>query len=125
MDRKTKKKLQRLTVAAIREAKDELRKDEKERFKRTFADELLEYHFERRLGENQDNEKQWCVLLDDHIEPHTEILCDFSNWLIARGWSKETVEELFFIAVDRPAPVKPIASPKRGKLRSFLDWIKP
>ena len=73
--------------------------EEEERFKRIFADELLEYHFERVIGKNEDNEKQWRVLLDEHIEPHAEILCDFSNWLLDRGWSKETVEKLFFVAV--------------------------
>ena len=61
----------------------------------------MEYHFERTIGKNEDNEKQWRVLLDEHIEPHAEILCDFSNWLLERGWSRETVEELFFVAVDK------------------------
>jgi hypothetical protein len=75
--------------------------DEKQRFKRTFAEELLQYHFEQTLGKNEDNEKQWRVLLDDHIEPHAEMLCDFSNWLLDKGWSREVVEELFFVAVER------------------------
>ncbi len=125
MDRKTKKKLQHLTVAALREAKDEFRKDEKGRFKRTFADELLEYHFERRLGKNQDNEKQWRVLLDEHIEPHTEMLCDFSNWLLSRGWSKETVEECFFVVASGNEPKEADAKRETGRFRSFFHLFKP
>ena len=84
--------------------------DEKERFKRTFAEELLEYHFERMIGKNEDNEKQWRVLLDEHIEPHAEILCDFSNWLLERGWSRETVEELFFVPIETDEKQEVISS---------------
>src|ERR1700690_2169345 len=99
--------------------------DEKERFKRTFAEELLEYHFERMIGKNEDNEKQWRVLLDEHIEPHAEILCDFSNWLLDRGWSKETVEELFFVAVKEDQQDDTEAQLKITPSQLTMTYIKP
>jgi hypothetical protein len=102
------------------------KEDEKERFKRTFAEELLEYHFEQVVGKNEDNEKQWRVLLDEHIGPHAEILCDFSNWLLERGWSRETVEELFFVAVDGERPKeKNEVKQKPGRWHSIFRLFKP
>ncbi len=101
------------------------REDEKDRFKRIFADELLQYHFEQVIGKNEDNEKQWRVLLDEKIEPHAEILCDFSQWLLDRGWSKEVVEELFFVAVKNNSPKEPDDSQKTCGFRSFFHLFKP
>lgn len=101
------------------------REDEKERFKRIFTDELLQYHFERVIGKNEDNDKQWRVLLDERIEPHAEILCDFSQWLLDRGWSKDVVEELFFVAVKDSSPKEPDHKAKTGLFRSFFGLFKP
>ena len=99
--------------------------EEKERFKRTFAEELLEYHFERMIGKNEDNEKQWRVLLDEHIEPHAEILCDFSNWLLERGWSRETVEELFFVPIERDEQEKADAQQEFISSQPTMTYISP
>lgn len=100
--------------------------EEKERFKRIFADELLEYHFERVVGKNENNEKQWRVLLDERVEPHAQILCDISQWLLDRGWSKEVVEELFFVAVQEDdRPKNSDKGKKSGKLRSLFRSLKP
>ncbi|MBU6500896.1 MAG: hypothetical protein KGJ89_02120 [Patescibacteria group bacterium] len=74
--------------------------NERERFKKELFNELLEFHFDTRLGKNKRNELPWRTLLDDKIEPHAEILCDFSKWLMQRGWDKELVKDVFFIAVD-------------------------
>ena len=73
---------------------------EKRRFKKTLADELLEYHFERYTGKNKHNALSWRVILEEKIQPHTDILCDFSRWLLDRGWSRDVVEELFFVVLD-------------------------
>jgi hypothetical protein len=73
---------------------------EKERFKKAFPSQLLEYHFEKSLGRNEHNGLPWRTLLENETEPHTDILCDFSEWLIEQGWSKEVVEELFFVVAD-------------------------
>lgn len=100
-------------------------KDEIERFKLTFADELLEFHFERTLGKNEYNGRQWRVLLDERIEPHAEILCDFSNWLLARGWSRETVEEMFFVAINSSKAEETGEKQKAGIFHSFLKLFKP
>src|SRR5665213_155283 len=101
------------------------REDEIERFKRIFADELLEYHFERVIGKNENNEKQWRVLLEERVEPHADILCDLSQWLIDRGWSKDVVEELFFVAVKSEKPKKPDGGKKPGRIRSMFGLFKP
>lgn len=99
---------------------------EKERFKRIFADELLQYHFERVIGKNENNEKQWRVLLEERIDPHAQILCDFSQWLLDRGWSKEIVEELFFVAVEGDnKPKEHDPDNKTGRLRSIFRMFKP
>ena len=99
--------------------------DERERFKRTFAEEILEYHFEQTIGKNENNEKQWRVLLDEHIEPHAEILCDFSNWLLDRGWSREVVEELFFVSVERDEQEKADALQEVISSQPNMTYIQP
>jgi hypothetical protein len=96
---------------------------EKERFKKAFSDELLQFHFERLLGKNPHNERSWRVLLEERIEPHTEILCDLSRWLIARGWSKEVVKELFFVELE--VPDEAVQKKKTGRLRSIFRMFKP
>lgn len=73
---------------------------EKKRFKEAFPGELLEYHFERFLGKNKHNSLPWRTLLKDNIQPHMDILCDFSRWLVKHGWSRDVVEELFFVVAD-------------------------
>lgn len=99
MDEPTKQKLQKLTVAALREAKMDMIA-ERERFKKEIFNELLEFHFESRLGKNPNNGLPWWVMLDEEAQPHTDILCSFSQWLLDRGWSKEAVDDGFFIVVD-------------------------
>ena len=73
---------------------------EEERFKVVFSSEILEYHFEKSLGKNSHNALPWRTLLEDNIQPHTDILCDFSKWLIKHGWSREVVEKLFFVVAE-------------------------
>lgn len=73
---------------------------EKERFKKAFPNELLAYHLERSLGKNEHNGLPWRTLVENKIQPHTDILCDFSRWLIEQGWSRDVVEELFFVVAD-------------------------
>ncbi len=69
---------------------------EVERFKETFASELLEYHFEKSIGRNKNNSLPWRVLLEDNTQPHVDILCDLSKWLTKR-WDKKLVEKYFFV----------------------------
>ena len=73
---------------------------EKEKFKTELFNELLEYHFEKSLGKDNHNNLPWRVLLEDNIQPHIDILCDLSKWLVKRGWNKTVVEELFFVVAD-------------------------
>lgn len=74
---------------------------EKDRFKQAFADELLAYHFEKFVGKNEHNDKPWQALAEGNVRPHVDILCDLSEWFLARGWSREVVEELFFVTAEK------------------------
>lgn len=92
---------------------------EEERFKAVFSNELLEYHFEKILGENKYNHFPWRVLLEDKIQPHTDILCNFSQWLIERGWSRDIVRENFFIVIDEETKKTGEKIVQRGWRRFF------
>ena len=104
---------------------------EKERFKAEFFNELLEYHFERLVGKNNCNHFPWRVLLEDKIQPHTDILCDFSRWLIEQGWDRDVIQEHFFIVVDNQTSAteidkgeQGIKKTKRHGLRRFFSLFR-
>ncbi len=78
-----------------------LKQTENERFKAALFNELLEYHFEKLTGKNNFNHFPWRAILEDKIEPHTDILCEFSEWLIDRGWDKEMVRKEFFVVATK------------------------
>ncbi len=76
--------------------------NEQKRFKEAFANELLEFYFEKWIGKNPNNKLPWRVIVENKVQPQVDILCEFSDWLIAQGWSREVVEELFFVVTPRP-----------------------
>jgi len=96
---------------------------EKIRLSKEIFDELLEYHFENALWEHGDNAIRWHTLLENNIQPHTDILCDFSNRLIKHGWSKETVEEVFFVATTKDIRQNNQAT-NPSDIRKIFSWFK-
>lgn len=99
--RKTKSKSKKPVISHSKSAGPFSRESEKERFKKSFSSELLEYHFEKWLGKNEHNGVSWRRLLEDNVQPHTDMLCDLSRWLLAQGWSEKVVEELFFVVEEK------------------------